>query len=327
MARRAGIWWRSGIDAWYVKIGGKQIRLSNDRKEAERLFHRIKAEELETKPLPASPLLACEVCDKFLVWCYAHREHRTAEGYKYFIQRLLKWLPRGKEMTVADLRPYHVVEYMDSGEWSDSYKRNVAGAVQRAFKWAVSVGLIDMHPCTYIPKPKGGRRETPITKLEYRIILQHSDKHFSDVATFAWETGARANEIRTMRREYVKGDRIVFPIQKSKGKRRPRIIHLNNVAKAVIDRRMAAGSDWVFTNRSGRQWTPYAINCHFCRLREKLGRKACLTDMRHGFGTRKLLEGHRVEVVAAIMGHASPQMLHSVYGHLDQETEHLRKAL
>jgi integrase len=326
MARRAGIWWRSGVNAWYVKINGKQVRLAPDKKEAERQFHRLKAQEPE-KPILTSPLLACEVCDRFLVWCRAHREKRTAEAYKYFIQRFFRWLPRGKDMMVAELKPYHVVEYMDSGDWGNSYKRNVAGAVQRAFKWAVAVGLIDIHPCTFIPKPKGGRRETPMSEAEYGLILQNSDKHFCDVVEFAWETGCRVVEIRTMRPEYVLGDRVVFPVAKSKGKRRARIILLNDKAKAILERRLKMGREWVFTNRSGRQWTAYAISCRFSRLVETLGRKVCLTEARHAYATRKLLEGHSVEIVAAVMGHASPQMVHAVYGHLDRETEHLRRAL
>jgi len=330
MGRKAGIWWRAGEKAWYVKIGGKQVRLSPDKKKAEKLFHKLKAEEDEKRPVAAHPLLACEVCDRFLAWCYKHREQRTADGYKYFLERFLKWLPRGKEMTAAELKPYHVVEYMDSGDWGDSYKRNVGGAVQRAFKWAVAVGLIDMHPCTYIPKPKGTRRETPMSDEEYKIVLKHSDEHFGDAVRFARESGVRPQEIRTLRPEYVdlKERRIVFPIKSSKGKKRQRVIYLNRTAKAILKRRLQKKQEWVFTNRSGRQWTAYAWNCRFHRLYKsgKTDRKLCMYLIRHGYGTRKLLEGHSVETVAALMGHQSAQMLHSVYGHIDRAHEHLREA-
>ena len=76
MGRKAGIWWRASKHAWYVKIGNKQARLSRDKKEAEKLFYKIKAGEYDGKPLPGVPhtWLACEICDKFITWCYSARE-------------------------------------------------------------------------------------------------------------------------------------------------------------------------------------------------------------------------------------------------------------
>ena len=48
---------------------------------------------------------------------------------------------------------------------------------------------------------------------------------------------------------------------------------------------------------------------------------------RHGFATRKLVQGHDHLTVAELMGHRDGTMLAKVYGHLDRNTDHLKKAL
>jgi integrase len=55
--------------------------------------------------------------------------------------------------------------------------------------------------------------------------------------------------------------------------------------------------------------------------------KKAIYDARHGFGTRKLIQGHDHLTVAHLMGHRDGSMLSKVYGHLDRDTAHLKRAL
>ena len=55
----------------------------------------------------------------------------------------------------ADLKPYHVVEWVDSHEnWGDTYKRGGIVAVQRALNWAEEMGYLAMNPTTR-PEARG----------------------------------------------------------------------------------------------------------------------------------------------------------------------------
>ncbi|MCA9184820.1 MAG: tyrosine-type recombinase/integrase [Pirellulaceae bacterium] len=325
MGRKAGIWWRKSEKAWYVTVDGKQIRLGSDKREAEKHFHRLMLEKDDRKPVIFTDLLVCEIADKFLSWCYCHRAERTADGYKDHWERFLKWLPNGRRMTAAELKPYHVIEYMDAHDWKSCYKRNAAASVQRAFKWSVSVGLLDFHPCTRIPKPKADRRETPVTQAEYQTILRHSKSGFRDLVTMAWETGARPFELRNLQPRHVDGDRLVFPVKESKGKRRSRVIYLNETAIEIVERRRVLGVEWIFTNTRGKKWTVSACNCRFRYLRKYVGRKVALYDFRHGFTERMLDRGVDHLTVAALLGHTNGQMVSTVYSHRNQAAEHLRK--
>jgi site-specific recombinase XerD len=121
---------------------------------------------------------------------------------------------------------------------------------------------------------------------------------------------------------------VLFPPDEAKGKKRWRIIRLNQRAADILQRRMEGRSAGkVFLNAAGRPWTAFAINCRFCRLQKHTGIKHFAYAWRHGFATRKLIEGHDHLTVAELLGHADGTMLAKVYAHLSQHDEHLRKAL
>ena len=331
MARPVKPWYRKQNKTWYVELNGKQHNLGKDKKQAEKRFHELMVErdksEAERARTPDS-FLACEIADKFIGWCSNHRAKRTTEDYQEHLESFFKWLPGGKFMGAMELKPYHVIEYMDSHDnWGSSRKRQAAGAVQRAFKWAVSVGLLDHHACTSIPKPKGERREHPMTEEEYKIIIEHSDECFGDVVTFAWETGARPHEIRTMRPKYVRSDRVEFPPKMAKGKKRYRVIHMNSLAQEIVQRRLKNNSEFVFTNSKGGAWTEYSFNNRLARLKKHVGRKVCLYCSRHGFTEKMLDKGVDHLTVAALLGHTNGQMIATVYSHRNKAEAALRQAI
>src|SRR5262249_8613215 len=121
---------------------------------------------------------------------------------------------------------------------------------------------------------------------------------------------------------------VLFPPEEAKGKKRWRVIRLNQRAADILKRRMEGRNDGkVFLNAAGRSWTAYAINCRFCRLKKHTGIKHFAYSWPHGVATRKLIAGHDHLTVAELLGHADGTMLAKVYAHLAQADDHLRKAL
>jgi len=63
------------------------------------------------------------------------------------------------------------------------------------------------------------------------------------------------------------------------------------------------------------------------RLSQVAGIKKTAYDMRHGFATRKLVQGDDHLAIAELMGHRDGTMLAKVYAHLDRNDAHLKRAL
>lgn len=171
-----------------------------------------------------------------------------------------------------------------------------------------------------------------MTPGDYQNIMVNlpEDDPFADVLTFMWHTGCRPQEVRHIEPRHVFLDRecVVIPKEEAKGKRKARIIYLQGPALEIIKRLMAIPTQHkVFRNTRGDPWSKYALCNRMHRLGQKTGRKLAMYDTRHGFATRKLIQGHDHLIVAALMGHTDGSMLAKVYSHVDKDDVHLKKAL
>jgi integrase len=273
-----------------------------------------------------------ELFDKFLDWCLKERAEQTYAGHQRRIQLFLDESGAGN-LPATDLRPFHVTEWVDKHPtWGNTSRRGAIGSIQRSYNFAEELGYIDTNPVKKIKKPPCGRRKQVVTPEQWQQIRDHYSLYdpFRDLLEFCWETGCRPFEARTMEVAHLHLDRmcVLFPPEEAKGKRRWRIIRLTATAAEIIKRRIAGRNEGrVFLNANGDPWTAFAMNCRFCRLKKHTGVKHFAYAWRHGFATRKLLEGHDHLTVSELLGHSDGTMLAKVYAHLDQADEHLRKAL
>jgi integrase len=320
---------RSARNAWFVQVGGRQVKLHADRDEAFRLYHEMMARPPERRaaPAPAPGGLVAVVLDAFLDWVKANKAPRTYEFHHRNVQRFLDSIPPA--LTVAELKPIHVTRAMDAQPgWSASTKNGFGRSVQQAFNWAEAQGLIDRTPIRRVEKPGGTARETPVTPAEFEKLTELvKDRPFRDLIEAAWDTGARPNELRRVEARHFDeaNARWVFPKGESKGRKKARVVYLTpRVVEAC--RRMAAANPAgpLFRNRDGAPWTKNAITCRFQRLKGAMGRTVALVDFRHGFCDRLLKNGVDAVAAANILGHSNTAMVATVYSALSQDPEYLR---
>ena len=109
---------------------------------------------------------------KYLAWCGKHRSPRTLEWYTGHLDNFLDHLGDAEETAAVDLKPYHVIEWIDAQTgWGDNYSRGAIVAVQRAYNWAEEMGYIAGSPLRKIKKPPAKRRETYMTPDDFQTIL------------------------------------------------------------------------------------------------------------------------------------------------------------
>lgn len=269
---------------------------------------------------------------KYLTWCEKHRAPRSCEWYAGHLNGFLKH-PGIAELEATAIKPFHVTEWVDAQTgWGSTYSRGAIVAVQRVYNWAIEQGHLESTPLARMKKPPAKRRESYMkpTDFDQILTLLPVTDPFRDLFLFVWHTGCRPQEVRHIEPRHVEleRERIVFPAEESKGKRSKRIIYLQGIALEIVHRLMAENrTGKLFLNKRGTAWTKYAICNRFLRISEKLGRKMFCYMTRHGFGTRKLIQGHDHLTVAAIMGHSDGSMLAKIYSHVSDDEVHLKKAL
>ena len=280
-----------------------------------------------------APITLRLIIERYLDWCGKQRAPRTVDWYKGHLDGFLAYLGNQAHMPVTNLKPYHVVEWVDSHQnWGDTYRRGAIVAVQRAMNWAEGMGHIAASPVKIIKKPPARRRDNPMTPEDFQAFLARLpvDDPFRDLFLFLWHSGCRPQEARHIEPRHVQlvQERIVIPKEEAKGKRYPRVIYLHGPALELVTRLMVVRTEGkLFRNVRGRPWTKYAVCNRMYRLSRATGRKMALYDTRHGFATRKLVQGHDHLTIAELMGHRDGTMISKVYGHLDRQTDHLKKAL
>jgi site-specific recombinase XerD len=191
-------WFREDRQAYFVTIGGVRHNLGADKKAADKKFHELMAADTGTPkssaatPATSNGMTVAEVFDKYLDWCQKHRSPRTYEWTQKHIQQFCTHLGKACHTTFGELRPFHIVEWVDKKTtWGANQKRGAIIAVQRPFSWALKLGYIERNPVAGVEKPKAKRRDAYVTPEQFTVLMERYKEGdpFRDLLAFLWETG------------------------------------------------------------------------------------------------------------------------------------------
>jgi integrase len=233
-------------------------------------------------------------------------------------------------------------------EWrSDDYKAKVCSTVHAVFNWAAEGGLLGKgmsNPMTGF-NFSGGNRRRPMTASEFRRIWgqsrngkksgcsRTSGRRLREVLFFIKMTGARPKELRDLRWTDIDTRAGLAKLSKhktNKKTRKPRIIPLTAPVVGLLESiaRRDGTEGAVFKTTHGGPWARNSPSEKIKRLRGKCGVRddASLYGLRHRFGTRAVLQGVDLKMLADMMGHSRVQTTEH-YVHLADEYDHLRQAM
>jgi hypothetical protein len=109
---------------------------------------------------------------KHLACCGKHRSAPTPAWYAGRLRGFLAHLAAASSMPAAELKPSHIVEWVDGHEnGGDSYKRGAIVAVQRALNWAEEMGYLAANPVKKVRKPPAHPRDNPMTPEDFQAIF------------------------------------------------------------------------------------------------------------------------------------------------------------
>jgi integrase len=250
--------YRKARKTWYVQISGRQVSLGQDRTEAFRRYYEIMANPPEKRLESVDRgdgLKLCQIFDSFLDWLEKNRSSGTYGCYQYRLQRFADFYP---DLTVSQLKPFHVQE------WADTYKdhaktttRNYLRSVKRCLKWALKQGYIDRDPIEGLEVPAGEARDVFVPKEQFEFLLTLApDQGLRDLMVVTYETGCRPQESLRLEIRHVdlKNQRWVIPRTEAKGKKAPRVVYMSEVATEIVRRLIADRTEgYVFRNSKGRK--------------------------------------------------------------------------
>ena len=348
MARTARPWFRGQIGWWCAYIDGRQIRLAKGKKnkgEANR-----KLQELlfgrGSNPAPgesAEPTVA-SIVETYLAYAEKRLGGRTMEERTHYLQAFAEAHGWRK---VGDCLPFHLTSWLDANpQWKSAWTvSSVVNIVQRPFNWAVQQRLIPANPFKGVSRRQGQPRR-PMTDEEFQGLMRATagrrsrttptpGARFRQVLVFLRYTGCRPGELCRLRWQDIDLDNAVIVLAEHKTSRtqrvpRPRIVPLHPVVvKLLISiRRRRERGELVFLTHRRTPWNRSNLSLRLQRARQKAGiaDEVKLYGLRHGFGTRSILNGVDLKTLAQLMGHTTTRMTEN-YVHLAGQREHLAAAM
>ena len=162
--------------------------------------------------------------------------------------------------------------------------------INACWNWGLKQGLIDKAN-KLEGDTKGEPRQRVYTADELDLLFnQITDKDFNAFVHFAYYTGARSGEIRSLSRENVLDDSIVVS-----GKTGKRIVKLNTQAQNIIQHQDPLWS-----------YSKDYVSHKFKKEVRRLGIKnARFHDLRRTFGLNLIKQGMSIYKVSKLLGHKS----------------------
>lgn len=341
--------YRAQTRSFYVQIDGRQINLGPDESEAYRRWHLLMAGADEStiaamsQPAPAQPatpepITVHKLVKSFLGWIASEKKYAPATK-KYYKKHLESFASAVDAELCAENVTQATIDrwFAKHGQgWGDNYRLQCFRALARLYNWGRKRGHVKTNPVCDMERPSYVPRDCYLTSEQWQTIISATtNEALIDILTFIKHTGCRPFEARWAETRHFDGRCIVFDRGESKGKKTRRVLILDDVALAIVKRRIEAQGDGpIFRQKGGTLWTTTNLN-HCCqRLARKVGFKDAKPEipfspyvLRHTAASNLLVASRDAVTTAAILGHTDVNMLSKVYGHLDKHPEHLKRLL
>lgn len=224
------------------------------------------------------------------------------------------------ERRVAEITPGSIEDYK---AWRarehmvrDVTIRHDLHALSLFFKYCMKHGWASANPVEQVAKPsdRDSLVQHVLTPQEEAAYFAAAKGTLHDVARLILLTGARPEEILSLRRGDIDLSRRTMHIRGGKTRAARRTLHLLSEACAILERRLAdnlaSGADgWLFpsTRRPGEHISK--LNHQHDEACRRAGVSFRLYDLRHTFATRLAESGCDINTLAAILGHSGLRLL------------------
>lgn len=257
-------------------------------------------------------------------------EPETIDGYNYAIKHLqdLVYLP------LRELKTDHYQQYIDECPAGKRTKENMKAAVSLTCKYGMKNDIIDRNygQLIVIEKEEEKERE-PFTGEEVKKILAALPDPVADIVACLIFTGVRPNELFKLRKTDFRGTYFVGGSKTPAGKKR--IIPIATVILPIIQRRMEAPGDYIFSNEQGkkidlsnfrkRQYYPFLEQIGVRHLPPYSCRHTFATflkDIEAPITDKKALMGHSSFAMTAHYTHTNVDDLQKISEQISQKRGH-----
>jgi len=331
---------------------GRQVKLSQDKKEAERAFHTLLAQEQPPEEVGGVRPTFRKLADLFLREAERTKAAQTVQVQTVYLQSFCDFVGRRK---AADLKVHHVTEWLNAHDgpgairgprerktkpggsepvryqgWGESTRTTARSILRACLNWAVVQGYLAVNPLARLKRGDYARRERILTADERRRVREWMPEGVREFVYALEQTGARPfSELATLTAGMIdwRAGTVTLVRHKNAKKGKKRVIYLTDGLLAVLRGLAEKRPDGpLFRTRTGRAWDKGTVSKWMRKAEAALGvPRLSAYAWRHTLITESLAKGLTADIVAELVGN-SPATIHKYYSHLDQKGDELRTA-
>jgi len=173
-------------------------------------------------------------------------------------------------------------------------------------------GWPDINPVKLLPKKPRKEKRRRYVRPHANDVQAYFDRMqgtFGDLCRFALETGARMDEIASLKRQDAQDGRAQLWDTKSGF----RVISLSKEAQAIVARQPPGKSGFLFETKNGGQYRRVTemwreVVARAQKMAQREGRKLTrmrFHDLRHEYAIRYLEKGHSIYTLQKLLGHST----------------------
>lgn len=321
MGRRGHVWPRKGRPGWWCEIAGRQHNLGEDKRAAEKAYHRLRA---ETSPRASGEYSVPDLVEIYLEDAHARVKPKT---YKNYYEALQEFAADHSRIAPADLRAYHLSRWIaGKTKWNPSTRKTQGSAVKIWSAWIFSEDYVDADRLRSARLPESLKREAADPEELIRIEHTITDPYFKALWVVLYDSGARPGEIASLEASSVSWGTSTAVVD---GKRGQRVIGLTGRAVEILRSTIASGLEGPILRTSrGALWSENVRRNHMekwkARCKPAVSDDLTLYHCRHDLYRRWHAAGISDVIISRQMGHTlrgSPSLtlLVGVYAHSDAQ--------
>lgn len=351
MARKPSLWFREQTGWYMTTLRGKQVKLSQDKKEAERAFHALLSQEETPEEVGSFRPTFRKLADLFLQEAARTKATGTVKVQTVYLQSFCDFIGRRK---APDIKVHHVTEWLNAHNgpgsvrgprkrkqaagpeatrfqsWGESTRTTARSILRACLNWSVEQGYLAVNPLAKLKRGDYARRERILTAEERKRVREWLPEGVGEFIYALEQTGARPfSEIATITASMIdwQTGTISFVKHKNAKRGKRRVIYMTDGLKELLRRLADQYPDGpLFRTRTGRAWDKGTVSKWMRKAENALGlARMSPYAWRHTLITESLAKGLSADIVAELVGN-SPSTIHKYYSHLDQKGDAMRQA-
>jgi integrase len=264
------------------------------------------------------------VLDQFMAE-HVRSKLKTSTAREYERTARLYIVPRVGRRPIGELKRQDIAKLHHELNGTPYQANRTLALLSKFFGWAEKHGLRPdgSNPCRHVEKYREGRRERFLSQAELARLGDALREAEQDKSCSPWAiaairlltfTGARRNEILTLRWEHVSEEHGCLMLPDSKTGRKA--VHLNPPALDVLDAipRLEGNPYVICGEKAGRHLVNLEKPWRRIRAVAKLD-DVRLHDLRHSFASVAASGGQSLVVIGKMLGHSQPATT-ARYAHL-----------